>query len=181
MGETSNWYELIEDDKNIEQGDFVINCPLIIPPKDISLDKDLEPDVKEYNVIVMSQSCDIQNNKLKIVLVCPFYKLEVFSDLKTLYKKKEARENLRVGHYPGYHLLNNPNINGFDDLLVVSFRDVFGIHYEFLKNFTANHTKRLRILSPYREHLSQAFARFFMRVGLPSDIPQFSTKTVLID
>ncbi len=26
---------------------------------------------------------------------------------------------------------------------------------------------RLRLLPPYREHLSQAFARFFMRVGLP--------------
>ena len=29
---------------------------------------------------------------------------------------------------------------------------------------------RIRVLPPYREHLSQAFARFFMRVGLPQDI-----------
>jgi hypothetical protein len=29
---------------------------------------------------------------------------------------------------------------------------------------------RLRLLPPYREHLSQAFARFFMRVGLPVPI-----------
>jgi hypothetical protein len=28
-------------------------------------------------------------------------------------------------------------------------------------------------MPPYREHLSQAFARYFMRVGLPSDIPSF--------
>jgi hypothetical protein len=32
---------------------------------------------------------------------------------------------------------------------------------------------RLRLLPPYREHLSQAFARLFMRVGLPADIPPF--------
>jgi hypothetical protein len=31
---------------------------------------------------------------------------------------------------------------------------------------------RLRLCPPYREHLAQAFARFFMRVGLPSDIPE---------
>jgi hypothetical protein len=31
---------------------------------------------------------------------------------------------------------------------------------------------RLRLLPPYREHLSQAFARYFMRVGLPQDIPR---------
>ncbi len=31
---------------------------------------------------------------------------------------------------------------------------------------------RLRLLPPYREHLSQAFARFFMRVGLPVQVAQ---------
>ena len=29
------------------------------------------------------------------------------------------------------------------------------------------------IIPPIREHLSQAFARFFMRVGLPFNIPPF--------
>ena len=29
--------------------------------------------------------------------------------------------------------------------------------------------------SPYREHLAQAFARYFMRVGLPVDIPAFKS------
>jgi len=28
-------------------------------------------------------------------------------------------------------------------------------------------------MEPYREHLAQAFARFFMRVGLPVDISPF--------
>jgi hypothetical protein len=27
--------------------------------------------------------------------------------------------------------------------------------------------------SPYREHLAQSFARYFMRVGLPVNIPPF--------
>jgi hypothetical protein len=27
--------------------------------------------------------------------------------------------------------------------------------------------------SPYLEHFSQTFARYFMRVGLPSDIPSY--------
>jgi hypothetical protein len=31
----------------------------------------------------------------------------------------------------------------------------------------------LRLLPPYRKHLSQSFARFIMRVGLPIDIPSF--------
>ncbi|MEZ2279409.1 MAG: hypothetical protein ACBR12_21120, partial [Microcoleus sp.] len=32
---------------------------------------------------------------------------------------------------------------------------------------------RWRLKSPYLEHFSQAFARLFMRVGLPSAIPPF--------
>jgi hypothetical protein len=40
----------------------------------------------------------------------------------------------------------------------------------------AKAAKRLRLLPPYREHLSQSFARFFMRVGLPIDIPPFTGK-----
>src|SRR4051812_10031136 len=34
--------------------------------------------------------------------------------------------------------------------------------------------KRLRLLPPYREYLSQPFARFFMRVGLPTPITRVS-------
>jgi hypothetical protein len=32
------------------------------------------------------------------------------------------------------------------------------------------------LLPPYREHLSQAFARFFMRVGLPVEVPPFGRR-----
>src|SRR5262249_39772943 len=33
--------------------------------------------------------------------------------------------------------------------------------------------EELRLHSPYREHLAQAFARYFMRVGLPHDARAF--------
>jgi hypothetical protein len=72
-------------------------------------------------------------------------------------------------------LINKIDIGAFKkDFLIVDFRNVFGVHISFLMQFIRNQNKRLRLLSPYREHLSQAFARFFMRVGLPADIPKFS-------
>jgi hypothetical protein len=52
------------------------------------------------------------------------------------------------------------------ELRVVDFRNVFSLPFDFLKSYCAE-GERLRLLPPYREHLSQAFARFFMRVGLP--------------
>jgi hypothetical protein len=57
--------------------------------------------------------------------------------------------------------------------LVVDFRNVYSVSFDFLTEWVQRKGRRLRLLSPYREHLSQAFARFFMRVGLPVDIPPF--------
>jgi hypothetical protein len=80
---------------------------------------------------------------------------------------------LRRGNVPGYHLLNKCEIDGFKtDYLVVDFRTVYSVPFDFILNLAMKRGRRLRLLPPYREHLSQAFARFFMRVGLPVDILQ---------
>ena len=52
--------------------------------------------------------------------------------------------------------------------LVVDFHNVYGVPLGILRS-TAEEAKngRLRLRSPYREHLSQAFAQFFMKVALP--------------
>jgi hypothetical protein len=57
---------------------------------------------------------------------------------------------------------------------IVDFYNIYSLPFEFVKRFAEARGKRLRLLPPYREHLSQAFARFVMRVGLPVDIPKFT-------
>jgi hypothetical protein len=156
------------------QGDFVSECPVIIPPPYINIDEIAAVDIKLYNVIVMSQSCDLTYNKIDLVLVCPVWALDEFGAKNNLYKSPNGKEGLRRGNFPGYHLLNKINIDEFHtDYLVVDFHNVYGVHFDLLENIARKQEKRIRLLSPYREHLSQAFARFFMRVGLPSDIPPF--------
>jgi hypothetical protein len=57
------------------------------------------------------------------------------------------------------------------DVRVVDFHDLFTIPRAFLETLLRRRgLPRLRLLPPYREHLSQAFARFFMRVGLPQSV-----------
>lgn len=48
---------------------------------------------------------------------------------------------------------------------VVDFRRVSALPLKSLRTRVLTQQRRLRLLPPYREHLSQAFARFFMRVG----------------
>jgi hypothetical protein len=51
---------------------------------------------------------------------------------------------------------------------IVDFHEVYTVPRNFLESLLEQrHQSRLRLLPPYHAHLSQAFARFFMRVGLP--------------
>ena len=90
-------------------------------------------------------------------------------------RSKKNKEHLRRGHQPNYHLLNKCSIDEdfMTDFLIVDFRSVFGVPIKFLENKVARDEKRIRLLSPYKEHLAQAFARFFMRIGLPINIQSF--------
>ena len=51
---------------------------------------------------------------------------------------------------------------------IVDFHNIYTVPLTFLESLLMQRLQpRLRLLPPYREHLSQAFARYFMRVGLP--------------
>jgi len=175
MAKDYPWYEIVESDEPLLQGDFISECPIIVPPSElITGAQEVNTRVVTYNIVVMSQSCDLVQGKLDLVLVCPIWPLSEFEKTSEYYKSKEGKEALRRGYIPGYHLLNKCEIKGFEtDFLVVDFRNVYSVPFDFLKNLAKNRGKRVRLLPPYREHLSQAFARFFMRVGLPVDIPSF--------
>ena len=57
------------------------------------------------------------------------------------------------------------------ELRIVDFREIYTIPRVVLESLLVRrNSQRLRLNPPYREHLSQAFARFFMRVGLPQPI-----------
>lgn len=168
MIESYPWYGLADGDE-LEQGDLLFDCPTIQPTATNEFDK------LKTNVVVLSQSCDLANEKLKIVQVCPIFPLEDLASTTDTFRSKRGREDLRRGHFPGFHLLNRCEIAGHEsDFWVCDFRSLFGVHVAVAKALAVEQSPRLRILPPYREHLAQAFARFFMRVGLPVDVPPFA-------
>lgn len=167
------WYDVLKGDDQLLQGDFIKDCPIVIPPSELN-EEEVEVEITTYNVVVMSQSCDLLTDKLEIVLVCPYWQLSEFVEKNPSYKSNKMKESLRRGYSPAYHLLNKCGIPNFEShYLVVDFRSVYGVSFNLIKALAQKEKQRLRLLSPYREHLSQSFARFFMRVGLPVDIPSF--------
>lgn len=171
------WYAKINDN-SLEQGDIISDCYIIVPPSSESLSEgdDIDVDVKTMDIIILSQSCDLVcgREKIDIVLVCPIYDLIEFGENQSppLMSKKlrEKAENIRKGKEPGYHLLDKDESNSVNDYKIVDFRNVYGVDINFLRSLSTQQKDRIRLLPPYREHLSQAFARLFMRVGLPNDI-----------
>ena len=67
-------------------------------------------------------------------------------------------------------LFNYKSDDFIQDYYIINFKDIFSIPVSMAKKIACQNGKRLRLCPPYREHLSQAFARYFMRVGLPINI-----------
>jgi len=176
------WYEqILTSDQSILQGDLVSQCPIVTPPSVISSGEKLTIDVERFNVVILTQSCDLENGKAELVLVCPVYSFKEFcrqlpSQEQRSHKAISSRfKRLKDGYEPPHHLLNKTTFAGVEDFWITDFRSVYGIHIESLKSHMNSAAQRVRLLSPYREHLAQAFARFMMRVGLPQNIPGLSS------
>jgi len=167
------WYATVGPDDGLNQGDFIFLCPILEPIHEMSKDR-MRANYCEYDVVIMSQSCDLVNKKLDLVLVCPFWSLKDIESQNPWFQSSKNKEKLRRGDQPNYHLLNRSTLEDFElDFLIVDFRNVYGVPFQYLVNYVQKTDHRLRLLPPYKEHLSQSFARFFMRVGLPVDIEPF--------
>lgn len=170
------WYEVVDNNEPVLQGDLLLSCHVPVPVQGSVLKEGDTPsfEIVEYDVIIMSQSCDLVSKKLDLVLVCPIWKLSDLEIRDAFIKSSRGKETLKQGNIPGYHLLNRCEIeNMLRDFMVVDFRNTYSVPFDLITDISTKQSKRLRLLPPYREHLSQAYARFFMRVGLPIDIPKF--------
>jgi hypothetical protein len=163
------WYAVVSG-SDIQQGDILQQCPVFSPPQNIESTGEAEITRTRRDVIIMTQSCDLDRDKSPEVLLCGLYQR---SQIPATHKlaKVDNLEHTRKGNMPAFHLLLECDLEGFErELTIVDFRRVYSLPFEFILRLAANRL-HLRLLPPYREQLSQSFARFFMRVGLPLDIP----------
>ncbi|HCI81798.1 MAG TPA: hypothetical protein DHW02_19150 [Ktedonobacter sp.] len=176
-------YEVV-DGQELEQGDLIKNFPVYIPEYKSVMNK--EPDAGEYtgyllnakeyryDVIVMTQSCDLRPDKVKWVVLCPYWSLEEIINKREKFRPRKMQEKIRQGNIPNLHMLNACTLNELSQgIQIVDFHSVYTAPFSFLTQFAASQGRRLRLRSPYKEKLSQAFGHFFSRVGLPTDIPPF--------
>ncbi len=128
-----------------------------------------------YDLIVITQSCDLVNEPFpQFIVLCPIFSLATFELTNPKFRKKGAWNNVLRGRVAGLHLLASPTEPANNrEALVVDFREIYSLPYDFVIRRVSDVESHWRLRSPYLEHFSQAFARYFMRVGLPSNIPKF--------
>ncbi len=188
------WYEVVGADTRLTQGDLILDCPLLAwtPGTPTSASGEQDADLLQQaasafraDVVIMTQACDLEHDKVRNVVLCPHLALSTF---RTLWEQalQQAGQNPTAKAWrslcndiaDGYvwnqaflnHYEGDPEVLG-TELRLVDFHDIFTVPRWFLESLLQQRqAPRLRLRPPYREHLSQAFARFFMRVGLPTSL-----------
>jgi hypothetical protein len=191
------WYVEVSADASLTQGDLVESCPVLVfdevpnlgnhqTAEALLAELDKAHAVQMVRAIVMTQACDLEHRNVRNVILCPIYNLDEYKRYWE-EKRRQAGKSASTASWDGHikqmkdgkiwnlTMLQKWDASGSGVLSiphqVVDFHEVFSLPLDFLFAWLRSKNEpRLRLRPPYREHLSQAFARFFMRVGLPDDI-----------
>jgi hypothetical protein len=166
--------------KVLNQGDLLKN--IAVPSVQPSFpDPDENGNVPLYvgqaNIIIISQSCDLEQRKISNIVVAQTYTLDEFERVNPTYRVRGRWTEVARGRVEALHLL--PPTENSDDprsWILVDFRMISSLPLGYVELFADSAGDRWRLQSPYLEGLSQAFGSFFMRVAIPMDPPKDFSK-----
>jgi hypothetical protein len=185
------WYEAVDANVELTQGDIILNCPVVrwaSKSVEVSNQTEIETlrslvEVAEIDLVVITQGCDLENKKVNNVILSPHFALSQYQEyweqtMNNMKQNPTAKawgrycDDIKNGYIWNLSMLNEGEIGNLKlTHRIVDFHYVYTLPRTFLESFLQNKQQpRLRLRPPYREHLSQAFARFFMRVGLPTGV-----------
>ncbi len=116
-------------------------------------------------VVVLTQTCDLANQKTPLVTVAVVFDAQFFVD-ENLLKPAEIKGSLRSGRIWGLYFLPADAALGLPEM-IVDFRRLHTVKLDLLRSLCAAGKRPGRIQPLYREHLAKHFADTFSRIGLP--------------
>lgn len=179
------WYQVVDSNQLtsetlLEQGDILRDCPRFSiegldrwsPNAEIDVAMDL------VQAVVLTQTCDLVQKKVEWVLLAvvvpwPDAREAMVAQGNQAAKSRKFREALVQGNLPALALLHRHTDAPEMNWSIVDFHQLFVLPKSLVLDVAGQNGARLRLASPFKEHLSQAFARYFMRVGLPNDAEAF--------
>ena len=176
----SDWWTATAGDGH-EQGDLLRSLPVVqVDEVDLTGDAKVVTRVQTMDAIIVTQTCDLENTKIRNILLARVVAWEDFAAAQpaagnTAVTSSGFGRNLIRGDIPPLALLHERRAQPQLPWSIVDFRELHVISRAQLDDFVdqPGHRRRLRLRSPYKEHFAQAFARFYMRVGLPHEASSF--------
>lgn len=169
--QNGSWYQVVNGDA-LEQGDILTG---IITPRaviDTSGQGLIRVGVGSY--VVLSQTCDLENDKVQEVLLANVISYQQLAhEVGDIARSTKFREALIQGSDIAYFLLHEflgpPTL----EWSVVNFHQLRLADTIYCRRQAASLGPRLRMVPPYKENLAQCFGRYMMRVALPQTAHAF--------
>jgi hypothetical protein len=138
------WAEINET--ALRQGDYVPQCLVPTFAPDLAALGTHEVTADEYDLILLTQSCDLEQGKVRLVATCPIFPIIEFEAVNPAFTKKGRWNEVLKGRVEGLHLLAalaDPANNR--DALVVDFREIYSLPFDYLPI----DTRRLTVPDPH--------------------------------
>ena len=151
----------------LSQGDILDGCPILVwklaPPP---LDLDVPPETRIIRVVVLTQACDLAQDKTTRVVVAPVHEAaELVAG--NILKAGAIRDQVRRGLVFGWYFLPAaPSPINLGES-IVDLREPHTIERSTLEYLVGAGKRACRIRTPWREHLAQHFGTTYTRIALP--------------
>jgi hypothetical protein len=124
-----------------------------------------EVDFAFQRVIVLTQTCDLDNQKATFVNVAEVFDAQFLID-QQLFKPADVKGPLRAGRIWGWYFLPADAALQLGEM-VIDLRRLHTVRLPLLRELCRADKRRGRVQPLYREHLAKHFADTFSRIGLP--------------
>jgi hypothetical protein len=150
---------------DLSQGDNLDDCPILVwKPAPAPLDLDVPPEIRIIRVVVLTQACDLAQDKTTRVVVAPVHDgAELVA--RNILKAAAIRDQVRRGQVFGWYFLPSAPVTLAES--IVDLRELHAIERHTLEYLVGVGKRICRIRTPWREHLAQHFGTTYMRIALP--------------
>jgi hypothetical protein len=159
-------YDACSSEDPIDQGDLIDDCPILdLLQFPTAASEPWSVDYGFRRVVVLTQTCDLANQKTLVVNVAEAIDAEELIR-RSVLKPADVKGPLRSGRIWGLYFLPASEAHGVPEM-IVDLRRLHTVRLEILRGLCRSGRRKARLPSPYREHLSKHFADSFSRIGLP--------------
>ncbi len=165
----ASWFAEKTSDAQLDQGDFVPDCPTHVIVESVGGVPEI--DTLQIDAIILTQACDMVSKAATRVLLCPILPL---ADYHHEWREtRRAQNKVPSQNNWNSHLEDLRSSKDFSYLLIQeedTVRVALLRHAFYVERFHLDSVRgqvKFQLKPPYRELLSQRYASLFSRIGAP--------------